>query len=70
MIDAQVYADANRRFNAFPGIFEGYLSEGTLKDAIERGILEVNLYNMRQWARQTQHDGRSSLWGRRHGVES
>lgn len=35
----------------FPGIFEGYLSESILKDAIERGLLEINLYDMRQWAR-------------------
>ena len=35
----------------FPGIFEGYLSESILEDAIERGLLEVNLYDMRQWAR-------------------
>ncbi|MCF0234168.1 MAG: tRNA (guanosine(37)-N1)-methyltransferase TrmD [Thermoguttaceae bacterium] len=34
----------------FPGIFEGYLSESLLKDAIERGLIEVNLYNMRDWA--------------------
>lgn len=34
----------------FPGIFEGYLSESLLKDAIERGLLEINLYNMRDWA--------------------
>lgn len=34
----------------FPGIFEGYLSESLLKDAIERGALEVCLHNMRDWA--------------------
>jgi tRNA (guanine37-N1)-methyltransferase len=47
----------------FPGIFEGYLSEGLLKDAIERGILEVNLYNMRQWA----HDKHSTMDDRPFG---
>ncbi len=35
----------------FPGIFEGYLSESILKDAIDKGLLEVNLYDMRLWAR-------------------
>ncbi len=34
----------------FPGIFEGYLSESLIKGAIERGLLEVNLYDMRRWA--------------------
>lgn len=34
----------------FPGIFEGYLSESLLKDAIDKGLLEVNLYDMRNWA--------------------
>ena len=35
----------------FPGIFEGYLSESLMKDAIDTGLLEVNLYDMRLWAR-------------------
>lgn len=35
----------------FPGIFEGYLSESLMKDAIDRGLIEVNLYDMRLWAR-------------------
>ncbi|MBQ9874591.1 MAG: tRNA (guanosine(37)-N1)-methyltransferase TrmD [Thermoguttaceae bacterium] len=34
----------------FPGIFEGYLSESILKDAIERGLLDVRSHYMRQWA--------------------
>ncbi len=34
----------------FPGIFEGYFAESLLKDAMDRGLLEVNLYNMRDWA--------------------
>ena len=34
----------------FPGIFEGYLSESLMKDAIDKGLLEVNLYDMRLWA--------------------
>ena len=35
----------------FPGIFEGYLSESLMQDAIDKGLLEVNLYDMRLWAR-------------------
>ena len=34
----------------FPGIFEGYLAESLLKEAMDRGLIEVNLYNMRDWA--------------------
>lgn len=34
----------------FPGIFEGYLSESLLRDAIDKGLIEVNLYDMRSWA--------------------
>ena len=34
----------------FPGIFAGYLSESILEDALKRGALEINLYNMRDWA--------------------
>jgi tRNA (guanine37-N1)-methyltransferase len=34
----------------FPEIFRGYLSESMLKKAIERGIVEVHLHNLRDWA--------------------
>lgn len=34
----------------FPGIFDGFLSEGVLKGAIERRCVKVRLYNMRDWA--------------------
>ncbi len=34
----------------FPGIFEGFLSESVLKNAIERNLLEVRLHNIRDWA--------------------
>ncbi|MDO5309302.1 MAG: tRNA (guanosine(37)-N1)-methyltransferase TrmD [Planctomycetia bacterium] len=47
----------------FPNIFEGYLSESLVKDAIDRGILEVNLYNMRQWA----HDKHNTMDDRPFG---
>ncbi len=34
----------------FPEIFEGYLSQSLLKLAIERGLVDVKLWNFRDWA--------------------
>lgn len=34
----------------FPEIFRGYLSESMLKRAIARGIVEIHLHNLRDWA--------------------
>lgn len=34
----------------FPDIFQGYLSESMLKRAIERGVVEIHLHNLRDWA--------------------
>ncbi|MDR1484566.1 MAG: tRNA (guanosine(37)-N1)-methyltransferase TrmD [Planctomycetaceae bacterium] len=34
----------------FPSIFDGFLSESILKDAIESNKLSVHLHNMRDWA--------------------
>ena len=34
----------------FPEMFEGYLGESLLKLAIERGLIEVRLHNIRDWA--------------------
>ena len=34
----------------FPDMFEGYLGESVLKLAIERGLVEVLLHNIRDWA--------------------
>ena len=34
----------------FPEIFAGYLGEGLLRRAIERGLVDVRLYNIRDWA--------------------
>lgn len=34
----------------FPGIFDSFVSEGILKGAIEAGLLEVCLHNIRHWA--------------------
>src|SRR6185295_7436539 len=34
----------------FPGIFEGYFTQSLLKLAIERGLVEIHLWNIRDWA--------------------
>ncbi len=34
----------------FPGIFQGYLTQSVLKLAIERGLVAVHLWNIRDWA--------------------
>jgi tRNA (guanine37-N1)-methyltransferase len=35
----------------FPEIFEGYLTQSILKLAIERGLVEIHLWNIRTWAK-------------------
>jgi tRNA (guanine37-N1)-methyltransferase len=34
----------------FPEIFSGYLTQSLLKLAIEQGLVEINLWNVRDWA--------------------
>jgi tRNA (guanine37-N1)-methyltransferase len=34
----------------FPGILEGYLGQSLIKLAIERGLIDVQLHNIRDWA--------------------
>src|SRR5260370_42250539 len=34
----------------FPEIFQGYLSQSILKLALDKGIVEINLWNIRDWA--------------------
>ena len=34
----------------FPGIFEGFLSESVLKNALDRELLELRFHNIRDWA--------------------
>ena len=34
----------------FPGIFESFLGDSLLKNAIETGLVQVNLHNIRDWA--------------------
>jgi tRNA (guanine37-N1)-methyltransferase len=35
----------------FPGIFEGYLGESLLKKAIDAGLVDVKLHDIRHWSR-------------------
>jgi tRNA (guanine37-N1)-methyltransferase len=35
----------------FPEIFQGYLTQSLLKLAIERGLVEIHLWNIRDWAK-------------------
>src|SRR5262245_41788959 len=35
----------------FPDIFAGYLTQSILKLALERGIVEIHLWNIRDWAK-------------------
>jgi tRNA (guanine37-N1)-methyltransferase len=35
----------------FPDLFQGYFTQSLLKLAIERGLVEINLWNIRDWAR-------------------
>ena len=39
----------------FPDLFSGYLSQSILKLAIERGLVQVHLWNIRDWATSKHH---------------
>jgi tRNA (guanine37-N1)-methyltransferase len=39
----------------FPEILSGYLGQSLLKLAIDRGLVEVRLHNIRDWSRDTKH---------------
>jgi tRNA (guanine37-N1)-methyltransferase len=39
----------------FPGIFDGYLGQSLLKKAIDAGLVEVKLHDIRQWSRDKHH---------------
>jgi tRNA (guanine37-N1)-methyltransferase len=39
----------------FPEMFSGYLSQSLLNKAIERGLVEVHLHDIRQWSRDVHH---------------
>src|SRR6266850_3954869 len=35
----------------FPEIFQGYLTQSILKLALEKGIVKIQLWNLRDWAK-------------------
>jgi tRNA (guanine37-N1)-methyltransferase len=39
----------------FPDIFQGYFTQSLLKLAIERGLVRINLWNIRDWATGKHH---------------
>ena len=39
----------------FPEIFEGYLTQSILKKAIDAGLVEICLWNIREWATGKHH---------------
>ena len=39
----------------FPEMFSGYLGQSLLRAAIERGIVDVALHNMRDWTKDRHH---------------
>ena len=47
----------------FPEIFESYLGQSLLKLAIERGLVRVKLWNIRDWAADKHHTVDDTTYG-------
>src|SRR5947209_1807103 len=39
----------------FPDIFQGYLTQSLLKLAIQNGLVQIHLWNIRDWAADKHH---------------
>src|SRR5690606_17429828 len=39
----------------FPELFDGFLTESLLKLAIQRGLIEVHRWNLRDWSADPKH---------------
>ena len=39
----------------FPGIFQGYLTQSLLHKAIEKNLVQVELHDLRDWAKDKHH---------------
>src|SRR5713226_4302770 len=39
----------------FPEIFQGYLTQSLLKLALDKGLVEIHLWNIRDWAKGKHH---------------
>ena len=35
----------------FPGLFDGFLKDALIKRALQQGLIELKIYNLRSWAR-------------------
>jgi tRNA (guanine37-N1)-methyltransferase len=42
-------------FSLFPEVFEPYLQTSILQRARQRGLVQVNLYNIRDWTTDRHH---------------
>ncbi len=47
----------------FPDMFPGYLSQSILNKSIERGLVEIHVHNMRDWAKGRHHKIDDSPYG-------
>src|SRR5438105_2206805 len=47
----------------FPEIFHGYQTQSILKLAIQRGLVEINLWNIRDWAKGKHHSVDDTPYG-------
>ena len=46
----------------FPEILEGYVSQSLLKLAIQRGLVNVKLWNIRDWATGKRKPVDDAIW--------
>ncbi|MDG2303575.1 MAG: tRNA (guanosine(37)-N1)-methyltransferase TrmD [Candidatus Binatia bacterium] len=52
----------------FPGFFTGFLESSLLGKAIEKGLLEVELHQIREWATNKHHTVDDTPYGGGHGM--
>jgi tRNA (guanine37-N1)-methyltransferase len=50
-------------FTLFPELFQNYFESSILKKAIDRNLLEINIYNIRDWAVDKHHVTDDSPYG-------
>lgn len=50
-------------FTLFPGIFSGPLDESIMRRAQERGLVEIAIHDIRQWARDRHHTTDDTPYG-------
>ncbi|HBA37148.1 MAG TPA: tRNA (guanosine(37)-N1)-methyltransferase TrmD [Firmicutes bacterium] len=47
----------------FPGMFEGFLNESIIKRAIDKGIIEINVINFRDYSKMNNHQVDDTIYG-------